>query len=50
MAVTGLLYDKMKLEFAAAIVLIAGLVAFVCAVITMFVLFGLRKEINERLA
>ena len=50
LAVTGLLYDKMKLEFAAMIVLIAGLVAFVCAVITMFVLFGLRKEINEKLA
>ena len=49
-AVVALIYSKIKIEIAAPIFLIAGLIALVCAIITMFVLFGLRKEISEKLA
>ncbi len=47
--------DKMESDiinygYSAPLLLVFGLALLVCAIITMFVLFGLRREINEKLA
>ena len=42
--------DVLSIEAMATILLVFGLALLVSAIITMFVLFGLRSEINEKLA
>ena len=48
--VMAIMKDVLSIEAMATILLVFGLALLVCAIITMFVLFGLRSEINEKLA
>ena len=48
--VMAIMKDVLSIEAMATILLVFGLALLVSAIITMFVLFGLRSEINEKLA
>ena len=48
--IMAIMKDVLSIEAMATILLVFGLALLVSAIITMFVLFGLRSEINEKLA